>query len=401
MRLLLVHQNFPGQFRDLGPALCDRGHELKAIGSSHRPTDPRIEVLRYEHRIRERTGMHPHSLEVDEWVHRSEQVAHLAMDLKQRGWAPDVMLAHPGWGEALLLRQVFPSTPLVIWPELWLRPEHMGLDPAGLNVGQMHYLRIKDWLVDGAMADASVAVVPTRYQASTFPQRWQHKIAVVHEGVPESMLQLPRLQRLTIAKGITLEPDMPVVTFISRNLEPMRGFPTFMRALPRLLERHQTVQVVIVGGDDVSYSSAPEDGRSWKDLMLDELGDRIDRKRVHLFGRMPHDQLQKLYRRSDLHVYLSKAFVLSWSLLELMACGTPVLAEANSMMEELIQPGVNGALWRGEPESLAEAILTLLHKPDQLKSWGKQAKYKLQPTYLQEHCLNQLEELLKQEASCF
>ena len=107
---------------------------------------------------------------------------------------------------------------------------------------------------------------------------------------------------------------------------------------------------------------------------------------------MPHDQLQKLYRRSDLHVYLSKAFVLSWSLLELMACGTPVLAEANPMMEELIKPGVNGALWRGSPESLAKAILTLLRTPDRLKHWGREAKQILQPTYLQRHCLDQLRE---------
>ena len=401
MRLLLVHQNFPGQFRDLGPALCDRGHELKAIGSSQRLSDPRIEVLRYEHNLGERSGMHPYSLEVDEWIHRSEQVANLAMGLKQRGWAPDVMLAHPGWGEALLLRQVFPSTPLVIWPELWLRPEHMGIDPASSNVGQMQYIRIKDWLVDGAMADASLAIVPTRYQASTFPERWQHKIEIVHEGVPEAMLQLPRLQHLTVAKDVVLGPDVPVVTFISRNLEPMRGFPTFMRSLPSLMANNSSVQVVIVGGDEVSYSNAPGDGRSWRDLLLEEVGEKIDHKRVHLFGRMPHDQLQKLYRRSDLHVYLSKAFVLSWSLVELMACGTPVLAESNPMMKELIKPGINGALWSGDPESLASAILTLLQKPDQLKLWGMQAKQQLQPTYLQQHCLTQLEELLKQQTCHF
>ena len=401
MKLLLVHQNFPGQFRDLGPALCDRGHELMAIGSSQRPSDPRIEVLRYEHKLEERSGVNPQSKEVEEWIRRSHHVAKLAMALKQRGWAPDVMLAHPGWGEAMLLRQVFPSTPLVIWPELWLRPEHLGIDPAEMSVGQMQYLRIKNWLIDGAMADASLAVLPTRYQANTFPQQWQNKIAVVHEGVPEAMLQMPRLQQLTIAEGVTLGPDVPVVTFISRNLEPMRGFHTFMRSLPSLLANHPTVQVVIVGGDEVSYSSAPDDGRSWREHLLEELGDQLDRERVHLFGRMPHDQLQKLYRRSDLHVYLSKAFVLSWSLLELMACGTPVLAEANPMMEELIQPGINGALWRGQPESLAKAILTLLRNPNQLKAWGRQAQDKLRPTYLQRHCLDQLEKLLKQQATYF
>lgn len=401
MKLLLVHQNFPGQFRDLAPALCDLGHELKAIGSSQRPTDPRIEVLRYKHNPGDRSGVHSHSLEVDDWIHRSEKVGELAMSLKRGGWAPDVMLAHPGWGEALLLRQVFPSTPLVIWPELWLRPEHLGIDPAGMSVSQMQYLRIKDWLIDGAMADASLAVLPTHYQASTFPHRWQNKIAVVHEGVPQAMLQLPRLQQLTIAEGITLGPDIPVVTFISRNLEPMRGFHTFMRALPRLLAENPTVQVVIVGGDEVSYSSAPDDGRSWREHLLEELGERIDGKRVHFFGPMPHDQLQKLYRRSDLHVYLSRPFVLSWSLLELMACGTPILAESNPMMDELIQPGVNGSLWRGQPKDLAKAILTLLQTPDQLKQWGAQAKQKLQPTYLQQHCLHQLEQLLQQQANYF
>ena len=171
-----------------------------------------------------------------------------------------------------------------------------------LSVQQMQYLRIKDWLVDGAMADASLAIVPTRYQASTFPERWKKKIAVVHEGVPETWLNHPRLQQLAISESVTLTPEVPVVTFISRNLEPMRGFPTFMHALPELQKCHPSVHVVIVGGDDVSYSSAPEDGRSWRQVLLEELGSRIDRSRLHLFGRIPHEQLQKLYRRSNLRI---------------------------------------------------------------------------------------------------
>ena len=147
-------------------------------------------MLRYQHQLGERSGVHHHSLEVDDWIRRSEQVAEQALTLKRRGWAPDVMLAHPGWGEALLLlRQVFPATPLVIWPELWLRPEHLGQpNNDDLSVQQMQYLRIKDWLVDGAMADASLAIVPTRYQASTFPERWQKKNRRGARGVPETLL---------------------------------------------------------------------------------------------------------------------------------------------------------------------------------------------------------------------
>ena len=196
------------------------------------------------------------------------------------------MLAHPGWGEALLLRQVFPATPLVIWPELWLRPEHLGQNNHDLTVPQMQYLRIKDWLVDGAMADASLAIVPTRYQASTFPERWQEKIAVVHEGVPESLIKQQRLQQLAISESVTLGPDVPVVTFISRNLEPMRGFPTFMQAVPELHRLNTSAHVVVVGGDEDSYSNAPGDGRSWQEVLLKELEGRIDHQRLHIFGRI-------------------------------------------------------------------------------------------------------------------
>ena len=401
MRLLLVHQNFPGQFRDIGPALCNRGHELKAIGCSKRPCDPRIEVLHYQHQLGERSGVHHHSLEVDDWIRRSEKVAEQAVKLKRRGWAPDVMLAHPGWGEALLLRQVFPATPLVIWPELWLRPEHLGQNNHDLTVPQMQYLRIKDWLVDGAMADASLAIVPTRYQASTFPERWQEKIAVVHEGVPESLIKQQRLQQLAISESVTLGPDVPVVTFISRNLEPMRGFPTFMQAVPELHRLNTSAHVVVVGGDEVSYSNAPGDGRSWREVLLKELEGRIDHQRLHIFGRIPHEQLQKLYRRSTLHVYLSKAFVLSWSLLEVMASGTPVLAEANPMMEELIEPGVNGALWQGNPSSLGRIMAELLSTPGRLQKWGNNARELLKPRYLQGHCLDVLEKLLQDQAARF
>ena len=393
MRLLLVHQNFPGQVRDLAPALCDRGHDLKAIGSSERATDPRIEVLRYSYSNPERTGIHPLSGEVDEWIRRGALVAEAAMGLKRRGWAPDVILAHPGWGEAMLLREVFPSSPLVVWPELWLKAEHMGMGPGPLSVEQMQYLRVKDWLVDGAMADAAAAVLPTQYQASTFPERWRHKIQVIHEGVSEALLQQPRLTQLCIGPSVNLAPGIPVITFISRNLEPMRGFHTFMRALPALQRQHPTVQVVIVGGSKVSYSSAPQDGRSWKQVLLSELEGQLDPTRLHWIEWLPHDELVSLYRRSNLHVYLSQAFVLSWSLLEVMACGTPVLAADNTMLKELITDGHTGLLWSHQKEPLEQALLRALAIERSLLSSAAAGRKQIQQQYLQRHCLEQLEQL--------
>lgn len=398
MRLLCVHQNFPGQFRDLAPALVKLGHELKAISSCERNTHPEIEILRYVLPKTQRDGIHRLTGEVDEWVRRSELAAQQAEILRQRGWAPDAILAHPGWGESLLLRDIFPSSPLVLWPELWLRPEHMGLKLDRVNLEQKHYLRCKNALMDAALAEAEAVIVPTRYQAGTFPARWSRKINIIHEGVNSELFSTERLQSLTLAEGITLSPDIPVVTFVSRNLEPMRGFPEFMRALPKLQMLNQEAHVVIVGGDAVSYSSSPSDGKNWRETMLEEVGRRLDSSRIHWFSHLNHGDLIKIYRRSNLHVYLSEAFVLSWSLTEVMACGTPILARANAMTEELISNGVNGCLHAGDSEDLATKIAELLQENEKTRIWGKRNRTRLKEALSLDQCVERLEKVLKDVA---
>jgi glycosyltransferase involved in cell wall biosynthesis len=200
---------------------------------------------------------------------------------------------------------------------------------------------------------------------------------------------------------VTLGPDVPVVTFISRNLEPMRGFPEFMRALPALQRQHPTVQVVIVGGDEVSYSNAPDDGRTWKQVLFEELQGQLDLQRLHVFGRIPHEQLVKLYRRSNLHVYLSNAFVLSWSLLEVMACGTPVLAVDNPMLRELITPGQTGLLWQPQRQPLHQALAEALALGPGLGQLGAAAQRTVASGYSQSDCVVTLEQLCQQLASRF
>ena len=394
MRLLMVHQNFPGQFRDLAPALLDRGHEIRAIACCERSCDLRIKVRRYNHKLPERSGLHSLSLEVDDWIRRGESAAKEAEYFRKEGWAPDVILAHPGWGESQLMRDIYPTSPMLIWPELWLKPEHMGIKQGAATIEQLQYLRIKNWLLDGALADATAAILPTIYQANTFPQRWKQKIKVIHEGVKEELFELPRLKSLYVSPEVIFGDDVQVVTFISRNLEPMRGFPEFMRALPTLQGLMPKVQVVVVGGDGVSYSSAPGEGGSWKEVLLKELEGKLDLNRIHFFGRVAHEELIKLYRRSDLHIYLSAAFVLSWSLTEILACGTAVLAGENPMLRELIEPGVNGALWSGSSEGLGKAIAELLTKKELLQKWGAASRKRLMGEFHQSHCVEQLEKLL-------
>jgi len=177
----------------------------------------------------------------------------------------------------------------------------------------------------------------------------------------------------------------------------MRGFPEFIRALPRLQALNPKVVAVIVGGDAVSYSDAPGDGKTWKQTLLEEVGERLDHKRIHWFGHLQHEELIKLYRRSDLHAYLSSAFVLSWSLTEILACGTPVIARKNPMAAEFIESGVNGFLYEGSNEDLAKKMALILRNKEASQNWGSMSRKKLN-ILRQDHSITRLERLMQELA---
>ncbi|MDX5401634.1 MAG: glycosyltransferase, partial [Rhodobacterales bacterium] len=148
----------------------------------------------------------------------------------------------------------------------------------------------------------------------------------------------------TLPDGRQLRPGDEVLTFVNRNLEPYRGYHIFLRALPQVLAARPQAQVVIVGGNEVSYGQPPKDGGSWKDVFLDEVKDRLDLSRVHFVGKLPYDRLVDLIHVSRAHAYLTYPFVLSWSMVEAMAAGALVIGSNTAPVAEVIQDGVNGRL---------------------------------------------------------
>jgi glycosyltransferase involved in cell wall biosynthesis len=393
MRLLLIHQNFPGQFREISPALCNLGHELKAISNNNRPTDARIEVFHYQIDDPDRQGIHQLTTEVDSWIRRGEAVAKIIEKLKNKNWIPDAILAHPGWGEALFIKEVLPQCPIIIWPELWLRKEHItGGKQEQICLEQSCYLGSKNWLTGKALHDASLAILPTHYQASTFPLEWHKKILVLHEGIDDSLFKQVRLNSLQIGENILLGADKKVITFISRNLEPMRGFPEFMRTAPEIQAIDKSIHILVIGGDEVSYSNKGPNDRPWREVMMNELRDSLDSQRIHFIGRLPHQELIKIYRRSDAHVYLSRPFVLSWSVIEALACGTPIVAYDQAMMREVLTKGQNQLI--DKIQELPKAINKLLFRQKENLSMADE-RIDLNLRFSLSNCNKKLEDVLK------
>lgn len=347
MKILFVHQNFPGQFPHLAPALAQRGHEVLALTDERNTRPSPVKVMRYAAPATPAVeGLLGRSYA--EHAERALMAARGARALRDRhGFSPDLIIGHPGWGETLLLREIWPEAKLLLYAELMYRTrgQDVGFDPevsAGSDESRFLTVARNAHLVQ-AMVQADAAIAPTRYQADSFPPELRGKITVIHDGIDTGRVAPDPMARLRLPDGRVLTAADEVLGYVARSLEPYRGFHVFMRALPQVLAQRPGAQVVIVGGDGISYGGPPREGGSWKAKMLAELPE-LDLSRVHFLGRVAYADYLSLLQIARVHCYLTYPFVLSWSLAEAMAAGAYLVASDTEPVRELVTDGLNGRL---------------------------------------------------------
>jgi glycosyltransferase involved in cell wall biosynthesis len=397
MRILFVHQNFPGQYLHILVALARMGgHTLVGLGIE-KPNEslPKgVKSVRYKLRRGNTPGIHPWALEFESKVIRGEACAAAAFDLKQKGFTPDLLCAHPGWGEALFLKQIWPDCPLLCYQEFFYRSEgfDLGFDPelqGDLDWRSEARSEMKNAYLLKTLEAANWNVTPTGFQLSSFPPQWRDRISAIHDGIDTRRAAPdPDPAPLTLADGTELRAGDPIVTFVNRRLEPYRGCHSFLRSLPDLQRLAPDARVVIVGETKgVSYGAACQAGE-WKDVFLAEIEGRYDPSRVHFTGPLPYATYLQLLRLSACHVYLTYPFVLSWSLLEAMSCGCPVVASATAPVQEVIEDGFNGVLVDFfRTADLAAAVADLLTDRDRARSLGVKARETILARFSLERCV--------------
>lgn len=366
MKILFVHQNFPGQYLHLARHLGTQpGNEVVFITQRTGATLPGVKNIVYKPHRGITQNQHHYLVDTEAGLLNAQAVARVALDLKQAGFVPDVMLGHNGWGEIWYLKDVYPNTPLIGYFEFFYRflGADVGFDPKEPQIfDNAPRIRTKN-LGNLLGLDASdIGQTPTQWQRSLYPEAYQSKLHVVHEGIDTSVVKPDPNARLNLPEmGIDLTRDDEVVTYVARNLEPYRGFPQFMRSLPSILEQRRNAHVVIVGGDEVSYGHRLPDGQTHKQLMLTELGASLDMKRVHFLGKVPYSVFLKILQISRVHVYLTFPFVLSWSMLEAMSAGCVVVGSKTAPVEEVIRDGSNGLLMDFfSPTAISERVVEVL-----------------------------------------
>jgi glycosyltransferase involved in cell wall biosynthesis len=384
MNILFIHQNFPGQFKHLAPALVKAGHTVTALILAKTDAKQRngVRLVSYGLSRGNAKEAHPWTVDFESKVIRGEACLKAALALKDQGYTPEVIVAHPGWGESLFLKEVWPEAKLKLYCEFFYHPrgadvgfdpEYSSSDPA--DAGRVT-LKNANMLLQFQQADAGIS--PTHWQASTFPQHIRDKITVIHDGIDTEVLKPISEAQFTLDSGRVLTRDDEVVTFVNRALEPYRGFHTFMRSLPKLLAARPNAQVLIVGKEGVSYGAQPPEGKSWKTIFSEEVLPQLNpqqRKRIYFLGTIDYPRFINLLQLSRVHVYLTYPFVLSWSLLEAMSVGCAIVASDTLPLHEAIKHDETGLLVDFfDHDALADSVTRLLDDEDTRVRLGEAAR---------------------------
>jgi glycosyltransferase involved in cell wall biosynthesis len=380
MNYLFIHQNFPGQYRHVVQDLASEpGNTVYFISQPNDNSMSGIHKITYPKDQRGPVNCHLYSAEIDRAIYTGATVADICRGLLGEGFRPDLIVGHGGWGETLFIKDVFPDVPVLANFEFYYHADgaDVGFDPEFSSIfNDPSRLRVRNGVHLLNFQSVDWGHSATRWQRDLHPAELLPRISVLHEGVDTNIVRPdPNATFAIPEKGLTLSCEDEIVTYVARNLEPYRGFHIFMRALPALLKRRKHAHVVIVGGDGVSYGTPPPPRSSYREMMLDEVGQKLDLSRVHFLGNIDYHRYLNLLQVSAAHVYLTYPFVLSWSFVEAMAAGCLIIGSSTPPVLEVLRDGKNGlAVDFFSPAQLSNRIEHALDQPEDFQTVRKAAR---------------------------
>lgn len=403
MNMIFIHRNMPGQFRHLIQALArDRNNRLICIGQRPDFAMPGIGRVVYAPQPSALPPEpNPFLAPMDMAVGNGLQVARACDAVRRNGYRPDLIVAHPGWGESLYVKQVFPDTPLLHYCEFFYRPygadTNFGPDDRqDMETDCVTWTRNAPLLL--ALESGDWGMSPKSWQKHLHPPSMQDRISVRFDGIDTEILRPNPTAKLTLPNGTTLQAGDEVVTYVARGLEPYRGFPAFWRSLAEVLRRRPAAHIAIVGGEDVAYGKPPPTGGSWLQTMRAE--QPLDPARVHVLGTIGYADYVRVLQISAAHVYLTVPFVLSWSMLEAMSAGCVVIGSATPPVQEVLRDGHDGFLVDFfSPSAIANKIVEVLDKGSALQPIRQAARWTARSRYSLDRCLPHQIALLRSVAA--
>jgi glycosyltransferase involved in cell wall biosynthesis len=390
MHILYVHQNFPAQFGHVAQYLAQvMGWRCTFVTQVPPGRSGGVERVQYKVDGGAATANHFCSRTFENGVWHCDGV-YKAL-LARPDIRPDLIVGHSGFGSTLFLRELYPDVPVINLFEYYYRPHDQQCDMTfrkdlGWPIPAENYLRARCrnamMLLDLQNCDA--AYTPTEFQRSRFPDEYTEKLQVIFDGVDrtvyhghgEQLRPAPQQRGTRRVAGIDVPASTRVVTYVSRGFESIRGFDVFMRAAKRIYEQHPDVLFLVAGADRVVYGGDTQyiaPAKTFKEWVL--LREEFDLSKFRFLGVVNPVELGRLMAASDLHVYLTAPFVLSWSMMDAMSCGAVVLGSDTAPVREMIRDGHNGLLADFfDADEIASKALRVLKDPAAYRPLGRAAE---------------------------
>ena len=381
MNILFVHQNMPGQYREMLAWLAAQGEHRILFLTQRKDAVPikGVTVARYVPHRKPAKDAYALSRYFEECMGAGYGAYLACRQIQDQGFKPDLVLGHVGWGELTFLKQVWPDVPILGYWEYYFLSEggSVGFDPEFPATDTARQVSLARNAVNHlCLPMIDLGQCPTNWQMQTYPAEFRARSYVCHDGIRTDRLMPDPTARVNLARlDRTVGREDEVFTYMARNMEPTRGFHVFMRALPRILAARPQARALIIGGNDVSYGAESDAPGGYRGQMERELGDTLDWSRVHFLGRLPYVDYARVVQLSRCHIYLTVPFVLSWSLMEAMAMGATIVASDTAPVREMITDGNTGLLVDFlSPEALARQVIDVLERPDDYAALGPAAR---------------------------
>lgn len=391
MHILFIHKNFPAQFGHVASFLArEHGFRCTFVSELSDAVVGGVERIQYLSRGGATEQTHFCSRTFENAVWHSHAVFNA---LKGRpDIQPDLIVAHSGFATSVFLRELY-DCPIVSYFEYFYHTVGSDMDfRPDFPCNELARLRARArnavLLLDLNHCDAGYS--PTLWQQSRFPPEYREKIRVIFDGIDTSVWRpQPGLPRRI--GNLDVPAETRIVTYVSRGMESLRGFDVFMKIAKRLCDERSDVVFAVVGEDRICYGGDERflGGKSFKQWVLDQ--DAYDLSRIRFVGRLPARELAALLAISDLHIYLTAPFVLSWSMMNALSCGTVVLASDTPPVREMISSGQNGLLVDFfNIDGFVRAAGEVLDDPGRFRGLGEAGAEMVRRRYSLDVCLPQM-----------
>ena len=389
MRVLFLHMNFPAQYRHVARALSQNPEHQVVFGTNNNETNLEgITKALFGANREVNSETHHYIKNLESAVLNGQGAFRMAEKLKTQGFIPDVICGHSGWGPTLFMKDAFPNAKMLCFFEWYYHAfgSDADFDPEDpLDMDSVAKIRVKNSAILLDLAHCDWGLVPTQWQKAQFPHDFHPKMTVLHDGVDTDFFK-PEMDAKLVLPKLDLSEVDEIITYVGRGMEPYRGFPQFMESLPYILERRPQAHVVIVASERVCYGKSLPNGRTYKQDMLEKLD--LDLSRVHFVGTLPYGEYVKVLKASSVHIYLTRPFVLSWSMIEAMSTGCLVLGSNTAPVAEVIRDGENGLLFDFfDPKQIADRVDEILDHPTLMAEVRKNARKTVLENYSLERLL--------------